>query len=304
MAKSDVFISYSHRDARFKDELLAHLRALENQGVAKFWDTSEIPAGADWSTEIKKAINDAEVAILLVSPDFLASEFLMNEELPALLKRAEERNTLILPILVRNTAWFTIAPELAQFQFLNDVRKPLAASSRHGRERQLASIAQHLTELLTAQIRRAETEKQVTEAVPVTPSKTPSKGKPLVFLSHSKLDGDFAELAKFKFAEVGFEAWIDNDRLEPGVDWRQEIDDSIQKSIALIAIMSPEARESEYVTYEWSFAWGAKKHVIPVMLRETPLHPRLAALQYLDFTNRRARPWSRLFEAIQRRNDG
>jgi hypothetical protein len=63
--------------------------------------------------------------------------------------------------------------------------------------------------------------------------------------------------------------------------------------------MSPEARESEYVIYEWAFAYGSKVPLIPIMLRETPLHPRLAALQYLDFTNRRARPWDRLFSNVR-----
>ncbi len=70
----------------------------------------------------------------------------------------------------------------------------------------------------------------------------------LVFLSHCSQDGDFAELTKFRLERAGFDAWIDNDRLEPGVDWRQEIDESIKNSLVLIAIMSPEARESEYVT--------------------------------------------------------
>jgi hypothetical protein len=67
--------------------------------------------------------------------------------------------------------------------------------------------------------------------------------------------------------------------------------------------MTPDARISEYVTYEWAFAWGYGKKVIPIMLRQTTLHPRLATLQYLDFTNRIARPWSRLFEVLANSNN-
>lgn len=63
--------------------------------------------------------------------------------------------------------------------------------------------------------------------------------------------------------------------------------------------MTPEAKASEYVTCEWAFAWGVGVRVIPVMLKQTELHPRLEALQYLDFTNRNVRPWERLFEEIQ-----
>jgi len=67
---------------------------------------------------------------------------------------------------------------------------------------------------------------------------------------------------------------------------------------ALIAVMSVEARASGYVTYEWALAWGAGVRIIPIMLKETPLHSRLATLQYLDFTKRTARPWDRLFAAL------
>ena len=298
MAKSKIFISYSHRDEKYKDELLRHLRILEKQGVATFWDTSLILAGADWSQEITKAIDEAEVAILLISPDFLASDYVSEKELPALLKRAKSRNTIVLPILVRPTRWTSVS-ELAQFQFLNDVREPLSSSSR--KDEDYAKISQHIAELVMAarDKRKAEFRTEEDNEKDSSARKRSSNDERHVFLSHSKHDGDFAELLKLRLEKEGILAWIDNDRLEPGVDWRQEIDESIKGSKALIAIMSPEARESEYVTYEWAFAWGCGVNLIPVMLKETPLHPRLAALQYLDFTNRRARPWERLIKSIR-----
>ena len=64
-------------------------------------------------------------------------------------------------------------------------------------------------------------------------------------------------------------------------------------------IMTPEAKASEYVTYEWAFAWGLGIKVIPIMLRSTELHPRLEASQYLDFTNAKIRPWDRLIEEVR-----
>ena len=91
---------------------------------------------------------------------------------------------------------------------------------------------------------------------------------------------------------------------EGRLDWRVEIDDGIRNAAAVIAVMTPEARSSEYVTYEWAFAWGREIRVIPIMLRQTTMHPRLAALQYLDFTNRIARPWTRLVEVLNGREEG
>ncbi len=62
--------------------------------------------------------------------------------------------------------------------------------------------------------------------------------------------------------------------------------------------MSPEARSSEYVTYEWAFAYGIGLKIIPILYKDTKLHPRLEALQYLDFTSRTSRPWDALIEVI------
>jgi hypothetical protein len=112
-----------------------------------------------------------------------------------------------------------------------------------------------------------------------------------VFISYKHEDGDFAQLLIYKIKEAGFETWVDSDRLHAGEDWRVGIDAAIKDAVALVVIMTPEAKTSEYVTYEWAFAWGAGVKVIPVLYKETTLHPRLETLQYLNFTSRTARPW-------------
>src|SRR2546428_9488081 len=103
-----------------------------------------------------------------------------------------------------------------------------------------------------------------------------------VFISYQHNDGDFAENLISRIEKVGLETWVDNDHLQAGEDWRTEIDQAIKDAFALIVIMTPEARSSEYVTYEWAFAWGAGVKVIPILYKETKLHPRLEALQYLN----------------------
>lgn len=121
----------------------------------------------------------------------------------------------------------------------------------------------------------------------------------IVFLCHAHEDGDFAELVQMKLEQEGYTTWMATHRLRAGADWRMQIDESIKYCCALIAIMTPIARKSEYVTYEWAFALGVGIRVIPIVLEKTPLHPRLEALQYLDFTNRSSRPWKQLLEALQ-----
>jgi len=121
-----------------------------------------------------------------------------------------------------------------------------------------------------------------------------------IFISHSHEDGDFADVLHERLAhQAGFTVWKDNDGIRGGEDWRREIDLAIKEAFALIVVMTSEAKASEYVTYEWAFAWGAGVKVFPIMLKGTELHPRLESLQYLDFTNRNARPWDKLIELLR-----
>jgi len=119
-----------------------------------------------------------------------------------------------------------------------------------------------------------------------------------VFISYKNEDLDFAENVISRLEKEGFSTWTDL-KIGAGEEWRNAIDLAIKNALALIVIMTPEAKASEYVTYEWAFAWGVGIRVIPIMLRVTELHPRLEALQYLDFTNVKSRPWDKLIEEVK-----
>jgi hypothetical protein len=119
-----------------------------------------------------------------------------------------------------------------------------------------------------------------------------------VFISYNHEDGDFTEILRGKLEQAGFTVWADT-ALRGGDDWRRGIDQAIREAFALIAVMTPEAKASEYVTYEWAFAVGAEVKVIPILLKRTGLHPRLESLQYLDFTSRQARPWEKLISVLR-----
>src|SRR5579864_6020316 len=119
-----------------------------------------------------------------------------------------------------------------------------------------------------------------------------------IFVSYKHEDVDFAENVMSRLKECGFQTWADF-KIGAGEEWRTAIDLSIKNAFALIVIMTPEAKASEYVTYEWAFAWGVGIRVIPIMLRPTQLHPRLEALQYLDFTTAKSRPWGTLIEEVR-----
>ena len=113
MPKSDVentamkvFISYSHKDEKWKDKLRPHLKALEQAGVDMIvWEDRQIDAGEKWHPAIEQAMADAAVSVLLISADYLASNFCIKEEVPYLLNRQEQEGMLLIPVLIRKCPW-------------------------------------------------------------------------------------------------------------------------------------------------------------------------------------------------------
>ncbi len=119
-----VFISYNHSDREYLDRLLIHLKPLEKEGLIDLWVDTRLRAGDRWKKEIERALDRATVAILLVSADFLASDFITENELPPILKGAEERGTRIIPLIVKPCR-FTRDKNLRHFQAINDPKEAL-----------------------------------------------------------------------------------------------------------------------------------------------------------------------------------
>jgi len=141
-----VFVSYSHRDADFLNRLLIHLRPLEKRGLIDPWSDKRIAAGEKWRDEIAKALEQARVAILLISADFLASDFIMENELPPLLKTADKKGTVILP-MVLSPCRFTREKSLSTFQSINAPDEPLSGMEEHGRELVYDAVAERIESL-------------------------------------------------------------------------------------------------------------------------------------------------------------
>jgi serine/threonine protein kinase len=143
--RTRVFVSYSHKDRKWLERLQVHMEPLVRQGTVDLWDDSHIRSGSDWRSEIRDALSSAQVAILLISADFLASDFIAEEELPRLLRAAEDDGALILPVIVSPSRFSDTA--LSRFQAINSPTAPLIAMKRQ--ERELAFVR------LTAAVQQA-----------------------------------------------------------------------------------------------------------------------------------------------------
>lgn len=100
MSRPAIFISYSHRDEHWKERLVRHLKVLELEDELTVWHDREIAAGDDWLAAIREALAGARVAVLLITADFLTSDFIRREEVPALLERRESEGVRVIPLLV------------------------------------------------------------------------------------------------------------------------------------------------------------------------------------------------------------
>lgn len=100
-----VFVSYSHKDETWKDLVVTHLKPLVHQGDLVLWDDRKIDTGADWYPKIEEELEKADIAICLISADYLASDFINKEEIPAMKRRREEEGMLLLPLLLGPCAW-------------------------------------------------------------------------------------------------------------------------------------------------------------------------------------------------------
>ena len=107
---TEVFYSYAHEDEPLLGELQKHLGILKRLGVIRGWHDREITAGSEWKGQIDRHLDAAGVILLLVSPDFIASDYCWDVELTRALKRHEQREARVIPVLLRPVEGWQDAP--------------------------------------------------------------------------------------------------------------------------------------------------------------------------------------------------
>lgn len=140
-----LFISYSHEDEEWLLELKKWLKPLEQNDLIKIWDDKELKAGVDWRDEIETALASAKAAVLLISQDFLNSDFITNNELPPLLDAAKEKGLNILWIAVRPST--VDESPIAKYQALHK-EPPLNALGPAAREKEFLRIYKEIKRAL------------------------------------------------------------------------------------------------------------------------------------------------------------
>ena len=131
-----IIISYSHKDKEWKDRLLTQLNVLALEGYYDVWEDRRIKMGDDWLPEIESALNDAHVAILMVSANFLTSNFIRKTEVPKIMERRENEGLTVIPVIVKPCAWKRV-PWLSTIQAFPEDGKPLTTFKKNQAEEKL-----------------------------------------------------------------------------------------------------------------------------------------------------------------------
>ncbi|KYH04463.1 hypothetical protein A1704_17360 [Chryseobacterium cucumeris] len=144
--REKVFVSYSHSDSSFLDDIKRHFKPFLEK--IDFWDDNNIEPGQKWKEEIKQAMSKAKVAILLVSTDFLGSDFIRNEELPELLSAAENEGAVILTVILK-PCLFEEFSEINIYQAMNSPSSPVSKMDENTKEELYVNLVRQTLKVLS-----------------------------------------------------------------------------------------------------------------------------------------------------------
>jgi hypothetical protein len=149
--REGIFVSYSHEDKKLFDEFLTMMAPAIQRGVVDIWDDTKIAIGAKWKEEIQNALASAKVAVLLVSQNFLKSQFITDHELRELLRAAEEEGVTVFWIYLSSCLYEQT--EIAKYQAAHDVARPLDQRTKSQRQAIWSEVCTKLVRLAAASSR-------------------------------------------------------------------------------------------------------------------------------------------------------
>ena len=149
-ARSTIFVSYSHADREWLVTIKKFLTVLEQKGLITFWDDTQIEKGEKWKSQIDEKLESSKGAVLLVSQDFLVSDFITKFELPKILADAGAKGKKVFWIHLSASTVFQSHQKIAEFQsLLDDPKTPLEELDEPRRKKALVKISQDLAKAIS-----------------------------------------------------------------------------------------------------------------------------------------------------------
>jgi TIR domain-containing protein len=140
-----VFFCYAHEDEPLLKKLKTHLKPLQRQGLIDIWYDRDISAGTEWEREISKQLNTAQIILLLISPDFMNSDYCYSIEMKRALERHENSEARIIPVILRHVYWQGV---LGKLQALPTDGKPVTDPDWRTQDRALYNVSEGIQKVI------------------------------------------------------------------------------------------------------------------------------------------------------------
>jgi hypothetical protein len=134
-----IFFCYAHEDEALLNKLKSHLRPLQRKDLIDVWYDRDISAGMKWEEEIDKHLNEANIILLLVSPDFMDSDYCYGKEMQRALERDQQGEACVIPIILRPIYWQDV---LGDLQALPKEGRPIVDRYWHNLDEAFFNVAE------------------------------------------------------------------------------------------------------------------------------------------------------------------
>jgi AAA-like domain/TIR domain len=301
-----VFISYSHKDRDWLEKFQTMLKPLMSGNSLIFWDDTKLTSGSKWREELQRQLVLADVALLLVSKNFLASDFIVNNELPVLLNSAEQKGLSVIWVAI--SASLYKVTEIAKYQAAYDPGVPLNALDPADLDQALVEICDKIMDSLNLKTPIAQEAIIASNGIavkkegkgaklPYEPPKVSSarseRFPPLkiaiLYKRNVSPDDVILDLLEKYFVSRGHSVFIDR-HLSIGVQWAEAIERELKSSDVVIPLLSATSVTSEMLNFELETAHveaqkSGKPRILPLRVGfqgalPGPLGSMLDPLQY------------------------
>lgn len=140
-----IFVSYSHKDERLLNELKTHLSPLRRLNLIETWDDRSIEAGEDWREAISDNLERADIILLLISADFINSDYCYEKEMGRAVERHEKKDARVVPVIVRDANWKAVE-ELKGLEALPKDGKPMM--NQHKRDTAWREVSESIQKMI------------------------------------------------------------------------------------------------------------------------------------------------------------
>jgi hypothetical protein len=245
-----IFFCYAREDEALLNKLKAHLRPLQRQGLIDVWHDRDISTGTEWEKEISEHLNAAQIILLLVSPDFMDSDYCYGIEMKRALERHERGEAKVIPLILRPVHWHEGL--LGGLQVLPTDGKPVTGLDWHSLDTALYDVTDGVHKVVK-QLTAVHAPILLIGSEATRPKVAQANSIPHydVFICHSSKDKPTIRRLIQDLKNNGITYWIDHEQINFGDYVTGKIEDGLRRSKSVLVCLSSNLGRSNWCRAEY-----------------------------------------------------